>query len=533
MLGVEMHEREGAYGGVQVVFRAPLWQLLGSPRYALYYVTTPAAPGLFLPAGPDDRWVYGPTLPAEDAQPADLEPAGLVEAIRAGAGVGDLDLRIERIGPFHSPGELADRFRVGRTFLAGDAAHRVTPRGGTGMNTALQSGYDIGWKLAWVLQSWADPSLLDTYEAERRVVAEHNVDRSTDPNGSRRPVLDELSVDIGGRVAHAWVTSTSGQVSTLDLLGPGWTLFTGPSRAAWDAVGLPSGAPLTVEALDAVTARALGLRGDGALLARPDGVPVARLGVGGGGPRPAPAAGAAASRRDARPRGGLSSASSRHDRGARLRLEQHRAQLRTLVQLVDATEALGEPVRAAVQCTGDALRLALERGRVGRRQRSRVGARLGEDALGAPRARSRTWSRSSARSECPALPRARATTAHHRSPTPSARGMTSLATWLAVRSVIPPSAVCMFLLPAEIALCHCVSVVQNFLAQVFAGTVLAPAGPCTARTTSATIATDAKPRDGVLLTCAHLSSSDRARRRRRPPRQRPRSLHRVVHRAHR
>ena len=275
MLGVEMRDRDGAHRGVQVVFRAPLWRLLGSLRYALYVVTTPTAPGLFLPAGRGDRWVYAPTLPSGAERSRDLEPTRLAEAIRRGAGVVDLDPHIERIGPFHAPGQLADRFRVGRTFLVGDAAHRVTPRGGTGMNTALQSGYDLGWKLAWVLHGWAGPDLLDTYEAERRVVAEHNLTRSTDPNGSRRPVLDELSVDLGGRMAHAWLPSASGRVSTLDLLGPGWTLFTGPARAAWDAAGSPTRAPLTVRALDAVTARALGVRGDGALLARPDGVPVA------------------------------------------------------------------------------------------------------------------------------------------------------------------------------------------------------------------------------------------------------------------
>jgi 2-polyprenyl-6-methoxyphenol hydroxylase-like FAD-dependent oxidoreductase len=274
LLGVAMHEREGAYTGVQVVFRAPLWRVLGSLRYGLYVVTNPAAPGLFLPAGRGDRWVYGPTLPPGVEQPLDLEPAWLAEAIRQGAGLVDLEPRIERIGPFRSPGQLADRFRAGRTFLAGDAAHRVTPRGGTGMNTALQSGYDLGWKLAWVVQGWAGPDLLDTYEAERRVVAEHNLARSTDPNGSRRPVVDELSVDLGGRIAHAWLPSASGAISTLDLLGPGWTLFTGPSRDAWDAAASPSPAPVTVRALDAVTARAVGVHGDGALLARPDGVPV-------------------------------------------------------------------------------------------------------------------------------------------------------------------------------------------------------------------------------------------------------------------
>ena len=157
----------------------------------------------------------------------------------------------------------------------GDAAHRVTPRGGTGMNTALQSGYDLGWKLAWVLQGWADDALLDSYESERRVVAEHNITRSTTRTAAAARSWTSSSVDLGGRIAHAWLPSASGRVSTLDLLGPGWTLFTGPSRAAWDAAGAWSRVPLTINALDAVTARTIGVRGDGALLARPDGVPVA------------------------------------------------------------------------------------------------------------------------------------------------------------------------------------------------------------------------------------------------------------------
>jgi 2-polyprenyl-6-methoxyphenol hydroxylase-like FAD-dependent oxidoreductase len=89
--------------------------------------------------------------------------------------------RIERIGPFSFAAQLGDRFRVASTFLVGDAAHRVTPRGGTGMNTAIQGAHDLAWKLAGVLRGWAAPALLDSYETEFRPTAEHNVVRSADP----------------------------------------------------------------------------------------------------------------------------------------------------------------------------------------------------------------------------------------------------------------------------------------------------------------------------------------------------------------
>jgi 2-polyprenyl-6-methoxyphenol hydroxylase-like FAD-dependent oxidoreductase len=65
---------------------------------------------------------------------------------------------------------MVDRYRVGRAFIAGDAAHVHTPAGGQGMNTGLQDAYNLGWKLAAVIQG-ADDALLDTYEAERLPVA--------------------------------------------------------------------------------------------------------------------------------------------------------------------------------------------------------------------------------------------------------------------------------------------------------------------------------------------------------------------------
>jgi 2-polyprenyl-6-methoxyphenol hydroxylase-like FAD-dependent oxidoreductase len=190
--------------------------------------------------------------------------------LRDAAGFPDLEPRIERIAPVTFTALLAERFRRGRVFLAGDAAHRVSPRGATGMNTAIHDGFDLGWKLAWVLRGWAGPELLDTYEAERRPVAEHNVARSADPNGSARDPAEELHVDIGARIPHVWL---DGGASTLDLLGEGLTLLTGPWQAA--APLRRGGPPVAVRRLDAIAARAVGVPHGGTLLVRPDGAPVA------------------------------------------------------------------------------------------------------------------------------------------------------------------------------------------------------------------------------------------------------------------
>ncbi len=67
---------------------------------------------------------------------------------------------------------LADTFRDGNVFLAGDSAHVHSTTGGQGMNCCMQDAFNLGWKLALVLKGHAKPELLDTYEAERRPVAE-------------------------------------------------------------------------------------------------------------------------------------------------------------------------------------------------------------------------------------------------------------------------------------------------------------------------------------------------------------------------
>jgi putative polyketide hydroxylase len=252
-----------------VLFRAPLWPLVGAHRHGLYMITHPEADVALLPAGRGDRWIYAVSYDPGIEAPGDFGPERLTRMLRLATGDPALAPRYESVAGVTFGAHLAERFREGRVLLVGDAAHRVTPRGGTGLNSALKGGVDVGWKLAWILSGWAPEALIDTYETERRPVVQHNLERSIDPEGSIREPGAEIAADLGGRVKHVW---TEGR-STVDLLGPGYTLFAAPA-APGRPRGIPAGPPVKRVALDPGAARELGLGTAGTLLARPDGVPV-------------------------------------------------------------------------------------------------------------------------------------------------------------------------------------------------------------------------------------------------------------------
>jgi putative polyketide hydroxylase len=268
-LGIATEGFEEPARRLGIVLRAPVWDLLGEHRYGIYFMTGANDGRTFIPAGRPDRWIFA-TGPTDGPEEVGLDQ--LIAWVRAAAGDSRLPVEVERRMWVAFGVALADRFRSGDAFLIGDAAHRVTPRGGTGMNAAIRDGFDLCWKLGWVLRGWAGESLLDSYERERRPVAEFNTGRSTRSDGSILASSSGLAVDIGGRLAHAWVDRHDRLVSTLDLLGDGLTVFAAPE---WSDEAPTGGPPVTVERLDAIAARGLGLGPAGSVLARPDGHPVA------------------------------------------------------------------------------------------------------------------------------------------------------------------------------------------------------------------------------------------------------------------
>ncbi|MBV8697839.1 MAG: FAD-dependent monooxygenase [Bradyrhizobium sp.] len=82
----------------------------------------------------------------------------------------EFDVALEHIGFWDLRFALADSYRAGRVFIAGDAAHSHPPYGGYGVNSGLEDAVNLGWKLAASIKGWAGPALLDSYDAERRPV---------------------------------------------------------------------------------------------------------------------------------------------------------------------------------------------------------------------------------------------------------------------------------------------------------------------------------------------------------------------------
>lgn len=116
----------------------------------------------------------------------------------------DHPVTLHSVSHWQFEGVVAQRFRVGDAFLAGDAAHRHPPTGGLGLNAGVQDAHNLAWKLAAVLQGQADDALLDTYETERRPVTAAYTAHSLENAGRHAPIGHALGLDTGVGEDDGW-----------------------------------------------------------------------------------------------------------------------------------------------------------------------------------------------------------------------------------------------------------------------------------------------------------------------------------------
>ncbi len=175
-LGIGMSGKSDLGRFVSIYLRSPEFNTRHPRGFAtLYWALNDRAPGIFIAIDGKERFTFQRTLrPGEDGTDIDAY-ATVQEAFGA-----ELPCEILSVQPWRAHALVADRYRHGRYFLAGDAAHLFVPTGGFGMNTGIGDSVDLGWKLAAVANGWADDRLLDSYEIERRPIAVRNTTEAAD-----------------------------------------------------------------------------------------------------------------------------------------------------------------------------------------------------------------------------------------------------------------------------------------------------------------------------------------------------------------
>jgi 2-polyprenyl-6-methoxyphenol hydroxylase-like FAD-dependent oxidoreductase len=287
-LGVEMEGPSGIGHFVNVYYRADLDPWVAHRPAILYWVVTPDVRGVLQPLDARGRWLCQIAYDGSQESFAAYDARRCTEWLRQAVGDPTLAPEILSIGTWTMNAVVAQRFRHGRAFLVGDAAHQLPPTGGFGVNTGIQTAHNLAWKLALVRAGVAGPALLDTFERERLPVGRFNADRSLENSilvqrinlaatgelpalspaeavhASRRygnfagmelgfhydsaaviddgseppvpadPVIDYLPVARPGhRAPHVWLLQHGSQCSTLDLFDSGFTLLVGSDGARW------------------------------------------------------------------------------------------------------------------------------------------------------------------------------------------------------------------------------------------------------------------------------------------------------------
>jgi putative polyketide hydroxylase len=240
-------ERLGSFGEfVNVLFRPDLGALLRRRLPGIAFVKHPDAECVLLPVGAGRWTAVRQWFPERGESAEDYAPARWTELLRTATGLPGLRPELLATGAFTMAADVAATVRSGPAFLVGDAAHRMTPMGGIGMNTAIHDGHELGWRLAWAVRGLAGDALLDSYAAERELSEERQPDDGL-PTDLGRTYRSPVIVDDGAapaqghhrtarpgeRAPHVWVHRNGRRASVLDLFEDRLTVITGPRGERW------------------------------------------------------------------------------------------------------------------------------------------------------------------------------------------------------------------------------------------------------------------------------------------------------------
>lgn len=292
---------------ISVLVEADIEGMMTERQSAVYWLRRPRAGSLFVAVDNKRRWLcslpYDPVTEPKESFTRDR----CLDLVRGALGATHVELQYVGHRFWEPTALVADRYQMGRVFLAGDAAHVTTPEGGLGMNCGVADAHNLAWKLAGALAGWTGPALLTSYEPERRPHAVACVDASLgparppnpidglvlgqayrsavvkddgppapsspDPIGKYRP-----SGRPGHRAPHLWLDQGR---STLDLFGTAFVALTDPPgeqalRAAAEGTRA-TGIPLDVHVIEARGWHELfGVEAGGTVLVRPDGYVASR-----------------------------------------------------------------------------------------------------------------------------------------------------------------------------------------------------------------------------------------------------------------
>jgi 2-polyprenyl-6-methoxyphenol hydroxylase-like FAD-dependent oxidoreductase len=192
---------------MNLIFHTDLQPVLAGRKITSAFVTD--VNGSIVPR--EDRWLLAVQYqPERGERPSDFDQARTAELVRKAAGRDDVQVELFDARSWDVAAYTLERFRKGRVFFVGDAAHAMPPTGGFGGNTGIHDAHNLAWKLALVLAGKADPALLDSYDTERRFVAERTLGQSLarlaawfKDTGNRlpppEPIADDLAVTFGPR----------------------------------------------------------------------------------------------------------------------------------------------------------------------------------------------------------------------------------------------------------------------------------------------------------------------------------------------